>query len=328
MEISFPPKFDKLPTGLIRTVLIVVLVLLMIPWLQLPFYMVPTDAAAVVKIFGKPLPVPAGPGIHFQIPIKGIMSVRIEPVERMLREEFGFRTVRAGSPDQPAEYEAHPEEAKMLVGDENIAYVEWTVQYKIADPIKYDINISNPQQTLRKASEAAMRKVVGESDLDTVITAGRAQIQGLAKTELQETLDRYEAGIVIVTVQLQQALAPDPVQPAFKEVVNAKEEKVTTINKAEEYRNQVVPEAQGRVKKMLQEAKAHKLARVAEAEGDASRFSAIAAEYEKAPDVTAVRLYYEMIQQVLPQLDAIYITNDTGEVVKYLPLEQLKRGEQ
>jgi len=326
MEISLPSWLNKLPTGVVRLGLVVLLIVLLLAWLSMPFYVVPTDSAAVVKIFGRPLPAPAKPGIHFKIPIKGIMEVRVEPVERMLREEFGFETIKEGGPDAPADYINHPEQAKMLVGDENIAYVEWIVQYKIADPIKYDINISNPQMTLRKASEAAMRKVVGESDLDTVITTGRGEIQSLMEWELQATLDRYEAGIRIVTVQLQQALAPEPVQPAFKDVVNAKEEKVTTINKAEEYKNQVVPEAQGEVNKMLQEAEAYKMARVAEAEGDVSRFLAIAGEYEKAPTVTAARMYYEMIRQVIPHIDAVYLTGDNGELVKYLPLEQLKKG--
>ena len=187
----------------------------------------------------------------------------------------------------------------MLTGDENIVNVQFSVQYKINDPVQYLFNVSAPTALVRNAAEAAMREVIGNSQIDSAITDGKLQIQSEATQLLQTILDRYGAGIRVLAVQLQDVHPPREVIDAFKDVASAREDKSRIINEAEAYRNELLPKARGQAAALRNEAQAYTATRVRAAEGEAARFDALRVEYEKAPKVTEQRLYYEAVEEIL-----------------------------
>jgi modulator of FtsH protease HflK len=207
----------------------------------------------------------------------------------------------------------------MLTGDENIAFVDFTVQYRIADASAYLLNTQNPISTLDKAAEAAMRLVIGEGPIDMALTDGKAEIQAAAKDVLQEIINGYGLGILVQSIQLQDVAVPYEVQPAFKAVVDAKEEKETKINQAMRHENTVIPRANGEAEQMIQSASAYKEQRTEGALGDVARFEAILEEYTKSKATTKTRLYFEMIRETLPNVHSIYITKD-GDALKLLQI--------
>ena len=261
------------------------------------YYQVEPHEVGVVQRLGR-FDRTAGPGPHFKIPF-GIETVTKVPVQSQLKMEFGFRTVGV---DIRSQFEKVPAEALMLTGDLNVAMVEWIVQYRIRDPKLWLFHVRNPEGTLHDMSEATMRLVVGDHSVDEVITIGREAIAVQAKDELQKLCDRYEIGIEIQQLVLQDVNPPDPVKPAFNEVNQAIQEKERAINEAWADYNKSVPRAKGEAEQAVRSAEGYALERVNNAEGDAKRFSALVEEYRKAPVVTRKRLYLETMAALAPKL--------------------------
>lgn len=284
----------KLPRG--RAVWLVALAVVGL-WLLSGIYIVNPDEQGVVLRFGQ-YNRTEGPGPHYAWPVP-IESVYKPQVTQVLRSEVGFRSVGQSATFQQGQLRTIPEEASMLTGDENIVNVQFSVQYKIGDPVQYLFNVSAPTALVRNAAEAAMREVIGNSQIDSAITDGKLQIQSEATQLLQTILDRYGAGIRVLAVQLQDVHPPREVIDAFKDVASAREDKSRIINEAEAYRNELLPKARGQAAALRNEAQAYAATRVRAAEGEAARFDALRVEYEKAPKVTEQRLYYEAVEEIL-----------------------------
>jgi len=282
------------------------------------YYTVPSDSVAVVQRFGKYIK-DVQPGLHFKLPL-GIDIATIVPVKRQLKQEFGFSTPGATDPYQSPR--DGRKETEMVTGDLNAALVEWVVQYRISDPVKFLFEVREPSETLRYVSESVMREVVGDRTVDEVITIGRQEIETEALTKMQALSTKYAMGISIDQVQLKNINPPQPVQESFNEVNQAQQEKEKLINEARRDYNKVIPLAEGEKDQRIREADGYRLKRVNEAEGDAARFSALLAEYHKAPEVTRRRIYIETLQDVLPGIRSkIIIDEQTRSILPLLNLD-------
>lgn len=281
------------------------------------YYTVPSDSVAVVQRFGKHLKeVP--PGLHFKLPL-GIDKATIVPVKRQLKQEFGFATRGAKDPYQGARNGGR--ETQMVTGDLNAALVEWVVQYRISDPVKFLFEVREPGETLRYVSESVMREVVGDRTVDEVITIGRQEIEVEALVKMQALSSKYVMGISIDQVQLKNINPPKPVQESFNEVNQAQQSKEKLINEARREYNKIIPLAEGEKDQRIREADGYRLKRINEAEGDASRFNALFTEYRKAPEVTRRRIYIETMQSVMPTIQSKILIDD--EMRGILPLLNL-----
>ncbi len=271
------------------------------------YFTVQPEEEAVVKRFGKVVSIQE-PGLHFKLPF-GIETVQAVPTARVLKEEFGFRSVggRRGDRTQYRKGPDEREESLMLTGDLKVIDVEWVVQYRVSDPNKFLHRARDPQKTLRDTSEAVMRQIVGNSLGSDVLTEKRVEVATKARNELQAAMDGFDVGIHIDTIELQDVTPPEPVKPAFNEVNQAEQERERLINEADKRRNQVLPRAQGEAKQLIAEAQGYALERVNRAHGEAERFAAIFAEYRNQPDVTRRRMYLEMIDEVLPKVGRVFV---------------------
>jgi len=290
------------------------------------FYIVEADEQGVVKRFGK-YNRTEKPGIHFKLPwpIEEVLKPRVTQVKRI---EIGFRTV---DPGPPASYREVPEESLMITGDLNIVSSEFIVQYRIKNAEEYLFNVKDVETVLRDAAEAAKRQVVGDKEIDYVLTVGKAEIQEEVRSLLQEIMDSYKAGIHVVAVQLQDVEPPKPVIGAFKDVASAKEDRDKFINQAEAYRNEVIPKAQGEAQKLLNEAEAYKAEKINQAKGEAERFIKILEESKKAEGVTRKRLYLETMESVLSGMDKFIIDSKNSSSLNILELrgknaDEIKEG--
>lgn len=255
------------------------------------------------------------PGPHFRLPFGVDQMIKV-PVQRQLKAEFGFRTERAAERTSYAATDQDmTRESVMLTGDLNVAVVDWIVQYKIKDPYKYLFKVKNVESMLRDISEASMRAVVGDHSVNEVLTTGRQQVADEAKVTLQELADRYETGVDIQQVVLQDVNPPDPVKPSFNAVNEAIQEKERAINEAYAELNRVVPRAKGEAQETLQAAEGYAIDRINRAKGEANRFASIHAEYAKAPDVTRRRMYLETVKQVLEKAGPKIISDDSQKGV-------------
>jgi membrane protease subunit HflK len=279
-------------------------------------YIVGPDEEGVVRRFGK-YTTSTQSGFHLKLPWP-IESVKTPKVMEIKRLEVGFRTISQGP---PARYQRRPEEAHMLTGDENIASVEWIVQYRIKSATDYLFNVRNVEETIRDASEAAMRQVIGDNGIDEALTTGKTEIQNKSKDKLQQILDLYLTGVQVVALQLQDVYAPDQVAEAFKDVASAKEDKVRLINEAKGYQNDIIPKARGDAAQRLREAEAYAAERVKHAQGDADRFSVMLAEYRKAPQITRDRMYIETMKLIYPGLEKIVIDENAEGILPMLRLD-------
>ena len=311
------PRLPSLPMGRIKVVAAIVGLLIL---LFTGYYQIEPDAVGVVQRFGKYVRT-TEPGPHLKIPF-GIERVTKVPIQRQLKEEFGFETVAA---DVRSQFQTSPERAQesaMLTGDLNVAVVEWIVQYRIRDPKLYLFHLRNVRHTFRDMSEAAMRQVVGDHSVDEVLTIGREAIALKAKEELQRLCDLYKNGIEVQQLVLQDVNPPDPVKPAFNEVNQAIQEKERAINEAWAEYNKAVPKAKGEAEQAVRAAEGYALERVNNAEGDAKRFDAVYEEYRKAPGVTKKRIYLETLRELLPRLKKKVVLDEKARGV--LPLLQLE----
>jgi membrane protease subunit HflK len=312
----------SIPTGspgLSRRPVLVALGALLVLWAVLStVYTVQPEERAVVKRFGNVTGI-ADPGLHFKLPF-GIDTVQIVATERVLKQEFGFRTEDGDNRSQFAG--GYPDESLMLTGDLNIIQVEWVVQYRIGDPVKYLYGMRDPEKTLRDLSESVMRRIVGNRIGSDVLTVGRIEISNAARDEIQDAMTRYDNGVQIITVQLQDVVPPLRVQPAFNEVNEARQELERMVNEATRQANEAIPRAEGTAKRTVSEAEGYATERVNRARGEVARFNAVLAEYRRAPDVTRSRLYLETLNQVLPQIGSVVVVQE-GQVSP-LPLLNLR----
>jgi membrane protease subunit HflK len=282
------------------------------------FYTVPADSVAVVQRFGAFLRIDE-PGLRFKLPF-GVDTVTRVPIRRQLKLEFGFSTPRATNPFQASR---EPDQEKtMVTGDLNEVLVEWVVQYRINDPRRYLFEVRDPEETLRAAAEAAMREVIGDRTVDEVITIGRHEIELEAHAVLQKLAEQYRLGMSVDLIQLRNINPPRAVQASFDEVNQAQQEKQRAINLASGEYNKAVPRAKGEAARLIAEAQGYAEKRVNEAEGDAALFTALLAQYQKAPDVTRQRLLLETMSEVLPRVGRKIILDEKGQHI--LPLLQLQ----
>jgi len=296
------------------------LVLVVIP-LWSSWFTAQAEETGVVQRFGKVVR-SVGPGLHFKLPY-GIETVRLVPTARVLKEEFGFRTAAtpAGQRTQYAD-KAFKDVSLMLTGDLNVIDVQWIVQYRIEDPVRYLFWVRDTRQTILDVSEAVMRRVVGNRLGSDVLTVGRVAVSTEVKEEMQKILNDYETGVRLVTVELQDVTPPDTVKPAFNEVNEARQDRERSINEAQEQANREIPKARGEATRMITEAEGYAVERVNRATGEAARFRAVLDEYQRAPEVTRRRLYLEALASLLPEAKALYIIDqDQRGLVPWLPLE-------
>jgi membrane protease subunit HflK len=309
-----PPNFNM---GILRLGIIILLLLIFI---FSSFFTIDPEEVGVILRFGKYVRT-VNPGLNFKIPF-WIETLEKVPVERQLKEEFGFRTERAGVRTRYSGREFQ-EESLMLTGDLNAAEVEWIVQYRIEDPYKFLFKVRNAVLTFRDMNEATMREVVGDRSVNEVLTIGRVEIANTVTEKLQILCDQYETGIEVDQVVLQDVNPPDAVKPAFNEVNEAQQEREKLINQARSEYNKVIPKARGDAQRIIEEAKGYAIKRVNESKGDAAKFNAVYREYIKAPEVTRQRIYLETMNDVLQRVGRKLITDE--EATGILPLFDLSK---
>ena len=312
----------KLPNLSPRIIFIAVAVLLGMVVVMDSFYQVQPEEVGIIRRFGRYNAPPRPPGLQFKLPF--IDTVVKVPVQRQLKQEFGFRTVTPGRRTiySPQDFLG---ESLMLTGDLNVAVVEWIVQYRVSDPYQYLFRVRNVEDTFRDMTEAVMRKVIGDRTVTEVLTIGRQEIETTVKVQLQELCDQYETGIAVDQVVLQDVNPPDPVKPSWDEVNQAQQQRDQLINEAKGEYNRVIPRAEGEALQTILQAQGYALDRVNRAEGDAARFKALYDAYRRSPQVTRRRMYLETMAKVLPKMGGkLYIDKDAQGVMPLLPLESLR----
>jgi membrane protease subunit HflK len=289
------------------------------------FYQVAPEELGVILRLGKFVR-STEPGLHMKLPL-GIERLTRVPVQRQLKQEFGFRTVRAGINSEYATTAETKGESLMLTGDLNVVDAEWIVQYKIKDPYLFLFKMRQAEATFRDMTESIVRRVVGDSAVDEVITVGRTRIADEAKSLLQQLCDAYEIGIEVNQLIFQDVNPPETVKPSFNDVNEALQEKEKKINESWAEYNQVIPRASGEAEQVIRGAEGYATERINNAAGDASRFSAVYREYAKAPAVTRKRLYLEALNDILPKITKkIVVDQNQRNVLPLLNLgEEVKK---
>ncbi len=279
------------------------------------WYTVDESEQAVVITFGKANTEVTNSGLHFKLPWP------IQHVEILSKETF---SLKFGYKQEDGEVVDFDPETKMITGDEYIVLTDLVVQWKITEPTKYLFHSENPKEILHDATSASIRSIIGSSTIDAALTDGKAEIEAETRELLATLVDKYDIGIVIQGVKLQDVELPNAeVRAAFTAVTDARETKNTKINEARKYENQKSSEAIGERDAIISRATGQKTARIEQARGDVSLFNKLHAEYKDNKEITRERLILETLEQVLPKAK-IYIMNDNGETVKYLPLQQLE----
>jgi len=312
-----PPNINFGMVGLILLLLILAGVI----WSTV--FTVAPEEVGVVLTFGE-YTREAEPGLRFKLPYP-VQTVIKVPVQRQLKQEFGFRTEQA-SVRSRFSTEGLEGESLMLTGDLNVAVVEWTTQFRVNDPYKFLFRVRNLAETFRDMNEAVMRAVVGDRAVTGVLTIGRQEIASEVEQRLQDLCDQYETGLKIEQVVLQDVNPPDEVKPSFNEVNQAQQERERMINEARTQFNRVIPKARGEAQQTIQEAEGYATDRVNRSKGDAARFEALYAAYKRAPAVTRRRIYLETLQEVLPGVQRTVVLDE--DLKGLLPLLSLDKGGQ
>jgi modulator of FtsH protease HflK len=264
------------------------------------------------------------PGLNFRWPYP-IEEVELPKVTRVNRIEIGMRGT-ADSRDASSTIRDVPEESLMLTGDENIVDVDFVVFWRIADAPDYLFNIQNPEGTVKDVAESAMREIVGQNDIEPILTEARAKTEADVQSLMQKILDSYGAGIQVTQVQLQKVDPPLQVIDAFRDVQAARADQERLQNEAQAYANRIIPEAKGEAERILQNAQGYRDQVIAESQGEADRFLKVYEQYKKAPDVTRRRIFIETMEKVLGDTDKVIIDDKTGPgVVPYLPLPEFSK---
>jgi membrane protease subunit HflK len=290
-----------------------VLALVVVVWLASGFYIVDASQRGVVLRFGKYAETTQpGPRWHLPWPVESVEIVNVSEVRTV---EVGYRNnVRSKALN----------ESLMLTDDENIIDLQFAVQYLRADPESYLFYNREADQAVQQVAESAIREIVGRNKMDFVLYEGREQIAADAQTLMQQILDRYQTGITVSKVTMQNAQPPEQVQAAFDDAVKANQDRERQINEGQAYFNDVVPKARGSASRLLQEADGYRQRVIAAAEGEGARFRQIVAEYRKAPRVTRERLYLEAVQQVLTNASKVLIDQRSNSNLLFLPLDKLQ----
>ncbi len=306
-----PPRLAPRPILIGLTAILVLVVLLG------SVYQIEPEEAGVVLRLGRFVRT-TDPGLRFKFPF--LEQVTKVPVERQLKQEFGFRTQVAGvqSTFLTAGLE---DESLMLTGDLNVAVVEWIVQYRVADPYDYLFKVRNVEETFRDMNEAVVRAVVGDRTVTEVLTIGRQDIEVTAQVALQGLCDQYQNGIRIEQVVLQDVNPPDPVKPSWDEVNQAQQQRDRLINEALTDYNAVIPRARGEAEQTILQAEGYALNRVNRSEGDAARFMAVYEEYQQAPEVTRRRMYLETMSAMMARVpNKVILDSDAQGILPLLPI--------
>lgn len=306
--VEFSPKF--LGGGISVLVGVVVLA-----WLASGFYIVDASQRGLVLQFGK-YKESTESGLHWRLPYP-IQSHELVNISGVRTIEVGYR----GS-----EKNKVLKESLMLTDDENIINIQFAVQYILKDPVEYLFNNRSPDEAVMQVAETAIREIVGKNKMDFVLYEGREQIAVKASALMQDILDRYQTGILISKVTMQNAQPPEQVQAAFDDAVKSGQDRERQINEGQAYANDVIPRAQGTAARLLQEADGYKQRLIATAEGDASRFKQINTEYAKAPEVTRSRMYLETMQQVYSSTSKVMVDAKGQGNLLYLPLDKLMQA--
>ena len=292
-------------------------VVALIAWGLTGIYIVDPAERGVVLRFGQYVDTTMpGPHWHLPYPIETVTKVDVDQVRTI---EVGYRT--AGTTTA-----AVPREALMLTQDENIVDIEVAIQYKVKGAQDYLFNVRDPDLTLGQATESAIREVIGKSTMDFVLTEGRSQVAADTEALIQTILDRYQTGLIVVSVNMQDAQPPEQVQDAFHDAVKAREDEERLKNIAQAYSNDILPKARGDAARQIEEANAYKARVIAESEGRAARFDSVLAEYKKAPQVTRERLYLDSLESVLANSSKVMVDVDGGNNLMYLPLDKMMGG--
>ena len=303
-------EFDKMKEDLekmIKMIGPIIVVLLIIGIGYSSFYTVQPDEEAVVIRLGRYLKT-TDPGLHFKLPLNIDEVLKIE-TKRVLQEEFGFRTKNTRMRRTSYSEGNFDDESLMLTGDLNVADVEWVVQYRISDPFKYIFQTSAPVQNVRDVSESIMRRVVGDRSVSEVLTVGKVEIEIKAQVLMQDVLDKYDLGIRIISVKLQDVNPPQVVKNSFNEVNEAKQEQEKAINEAEGSYNKIIPEARGKAEKAVSQAQGYAIASINRAKGNVAKFNKILVEYRKAPSITKKRIYLETMEELFSKFKNVMIVD-------------------
>lgn len=307
-----------------KHVIIVVLAIFAIFLITSTWFTVDPEESGVVLRFGRfARTVPSGLHLKLPFPFESVIKV---PVERQLKEEFGFRTLEAGVRTEYSKEDLE-EESLMLTGDLNVAVVEWTAQFRVRDPYKYLFKVRNVRQTFRDMNETVMREVVGDRSVNEVLTVGRQEIALEVEQQLQALSDQYETGIKVEQIVLQDVNPPDAVKPSFNEVNQAQQEREKMINQARADYNQVIPRARGEALQTIEQAQGFATDRVNRARGDAELFTQVHAAYSRAPEVTRRRMYLETMGVIYPKVKRkIVLDESLRGVLPLLPLQEAAQG--
>ncbi|MCL2627383.1 MAG: FtsH protease activity modulator HflK [Oscillospiraceae bacterium] len=312
------PDMKKFQKKANRVILVIVGIIALVVLAANGVYSVNSGEEAVVTRFGRHIGTEKTPGLKFKIPF--VDNAHIVNVQGVRRMDFGSQLINGV-------YVDIPEEALMLTGEESrvngLVNADWVIQFRISDSYNYLFKVDNPEATLHSVTQAAYRRVVAAYPLEAILTDRKEDMQREIMRDLQEILNKYEMGILITAVQLQDASPPHEVRDAFLDVTMSLEDKIAKTNEAERYRNEEIPRAEGRAVAAINEAEAYTEKRVNDAMGTVARYSAIELEYRNQPDVMRTRLYLEMIREVMPKIDKVYFLDSTsGNLLEILHLGQ------
>ena len=325
-----PKKMPSLPKGGIKkAIIIIVIIALLLLAVLSSVYTVNDKQQAVVTTFGKVTSV-TGPGLHFKLPF-GIQNAKKVDVNVHRKIEIGYRTQDDSYYDGYAkpEYTVNApagsymveNESKMISGDYNIVNCDFFVEYKISDPVKYLYNSRNPDEILRSLTQSHIRNVISSYTVDQILTTGKGEIQTKIKESIVEELSVYDLGLVLTDIKLQDSEPPtEEVKKAFKDVETAKQERETAVNVANAYKNEQIPKAEAEADRLLADAELSKQQRINEANAQVAKFNAMYGEYTQSPDVTKKRMFFEMVEEVLPGAK-VYIDTSDGTTQKLLPID-------
>ncbi|MBR5903573.1 MAG: FtsH protease activity modulator HflK [Clostridia bacterium] len=319
-----PPNAPKKPinvdinAGKLKKFIPLLIVLVLIAVCAMTcWYTVDDKQQAVVTTFGKVTDITEA-GMHFKLPF-GIQNIEKVDVNVYQKLELGYRSDEYNT----GGYTLVTDESKMITGDYNIVNIEFFIEYKISDPVKYLYNSYEPEEVLRNLVQSQVRNVVGSTNVDAVLTDGKEQIQRQVKEFITEILNDYDIGLMLVDVKIQDSEPPtNEVIEAFKSVETAKQQAETVINQAQAYKNSELPSAQAQADKLIQNAEYLKQSRINEATKRVAMFEAMYEEYVNDPKMTRARMYYETISQVLPGVKLLINTDESG-INTLLPLDNL-----
>lgn len=317
MEHFTPPKVNKYLSPAVLTLVIAGIIVVIL--LATSVYIVDQTEEAVITRFGRYIGT-RGPGLQFKLPF-GIDRNYTVNVRTVQTQEFGYRTLRGGNAPT---YARQGGESTMLTGDLNIIDVEWIIQYRISDPKAWTFNVNERIQTIRDVSRSVINMLVGDRAIMDIMGVERSAIEAEGIALMNEFFRGYGLGIDVIAVKLQNVTPPAGVQQAFEDVNKAMQDRERLINEGQQVYNEEIPKTRGEAERLIQVAQGYATERVNRAHGDVARFNSVLSEYQRAPDVTRQRLYYEMVEEVFKAEEGTVIID--RNMRNFLPLMNLQGG--